>query len=61
MGVKREWNFMKPGKVIFISGVSTVLALSLCFTAFGEENTEKNNEMYMRYIIKEDTELFFTA
>lgn len=49
---------MKLGKVIFISGVSTVLALSLCFTAFSEVNTEKNNEMYMRYITKEDTELF---
>ena len=49
---------MKYGKGIFVSGISAVLAFSLCFTAFGEVRTEKNNEMYMRYITKEDTELF---
>ena len=49
---------MKIGKVILISGVSAVLAFSLCFTAFGEVNMEKNNEMYMRYITEENTELF---
>lgn len=51
-------KFMKYGKGIFVSGISAVLAFSLCFTAFGEVSTEKNNEMYMRYITKEDTELF---
>ncbi len=49
---------MKFGKGIFISGLSAVLVFSLCFTAFSEVNAEKNDEMYMRYITKEDTELF---
>ena len=30
---------------------------SFCFTAFGKADV-KDNEMYMRYITKEDTELF---
>lgn len=48
---------MKFGKGIFISGVCAVLVFSFCFTAFGEADF-KDNEMYMRYITKEDTELF---
>ena len=49
---------MKFGKGIFISGVCAALVFSFCFTAFGEANAAKDNEMYMRYITEEDTELF---
>ena len=48
---------MKLGKCICISGVCAVLISSFCFTAFGKADV-KDNEMYMRYITKEDTELF---
>ena len=49
---------MKLRKGIFITSIYAALFFSFCFTALGNENMGKNNEMYMRYITAEDTELF---